>query len=161
MRVQVRPIPSGMILDHLSHADFYKPLSSRFAAGFEFLKNLDFEVLQPGRNDLSDGLFAMRQEYDTRLRADGVWEAHRKYADIQFVAGGAELCGCTSLSRATVSKAYDEAADYALFTGEGAFFELREGHFALFLPQDLHMPCIAIDETPAKVRKVVVKVPLD
>ncbi len=149
-----------MIVDHLCNADFYTSLSSRFSLGLEFLKKLDFAALQTGRNELEGGLFAMRQEYDTRPLAKGLWESHRKHADIQFVVEGVEIVGFAPLATTAVSQEYSEENDYSLHTGRGDFFRLSAGQFAIFLPQDVHMPCIAVDDTPSPVKKVVVKVPL-
>ena len=151
---------SSMIVDHIAHADLYAPLSPRFSKGLAFLKQLDFEALQPGRNEIDGSLFAMRQEYETRPLEKGLWEAHRKYADIQFVVEGVELAGVTPLESTCVSQEYQEDKDCSLHTGTGDFFRLGAGQFAIFFPQDVHMPCIAVAETPSPVKKVVVKVPL-
>ena len=34
----------------------------------------------------------------------------------------------------------------------------KEGDFLVFMPQDAHMPCIAIDDKPSYVKKAVVKI---
>ncbi len=47
-----------------------------------------------GRHDLDgDDLFALVQEYTTRAADECVWEAHRRYIDVQFVVTGAERMG--------------------------------------------------------------------
>jgi YhcH/YjgK/YiaL family protein len=56
-----------------------------------------------------------------------------------------------------ISQAYDAENDFALFKGHGDFMTMTAGTFAIFAPQDAHMPCIAIQE-PQQVKKVVVKV---
>jgi YhcH/YjgK/YiaL family protein len=57
---------------------------------------------------------------------------------------------------------YDEAKDFLSLQGEGKgdFFIVREGTFVILLPQDGHMPGIAVS-TPQPVKKCVVKVALD
>ena len=37
---------------------------------------------------------------------------------------------------------------------------LEVGTFAVYFPWDVHIPAIAVDDTPAKIRKIVIKVPL-
>lgn len=87
-----------------------------------------------------------------------MWEAHRKYIDVQFVAAGVEEMGYANVDTLTVKKPYDETADYALFDGAGTFVKVPTGSFTIFFPQDGHIPGSAIDGQPAAVRKVVVKV---
>ncbi|MBQ3457190.1 MAG: YhcH/YjgK/YiaL family protein, partial [Synergistaceae bacterium] len=38
---------------------------------------------------------------------------------------------------------------------------LEVGTFAVYFPWDVHVPAIAVNDSPAKIRKIVVKVPLD
>src|SRR5688500_5763590 len=42
------------------------------------------------RIELADGAFAIEQVYRTKLRADGFFESHRKYIDVQVVLEGEE-----------------------------------------------------------------------
>jgi len=147
-----------MIIDHIHHADVYLNLSPRFAAGFEFLKHLDFDSLQPGRNEIDgDVLFVNAQEYQTRLLQDGKWEAHRTYADIQFIVEGEERIGYAPLTSMRLKTEYSAERDVAFYEGPGDFIVLRKGDFGIYLPQDVHMPCIAVSE-PGTVKKVVLKV---
>lgn len=147
-----------MIIDHIRHADFYLNLSPRFAAGFKFLQTLDFDALTPGRNDIEgDSLFVNSQEYETRLLENGKWEAHRTYADIQFIVEGEERIGYAPLESMKLKTEYSPERDVAFYEGDGALITLRQGDFGIYLPQDVHMPCIA-SGAPTKVKKVVVKV---
>ena len=41
--------------------------------------------------DLSHGVFALEQVYETKPRAEGFFESHRKYIDVQFVFEGDQL----------------------------------------------------------------------
>jgi len=147
-----------MIIDLLHNSDHYSPLSSRFAAGLAFLKGMDFGALKPGRNDIDgDLLYVMCQEYESRPMEKGVWESHRAYADIQFVVEGEELIGYAPLESMRIKDAYRADGDYALHEGTGDFIRLRAGQFGIFLPQDVHMPAIAVAK-PSPVKKAVVKV---
>lgn len=147
-----------MIIDHIRNWNSYFSLPARFARAFSFLKRLDFQTLRPGRNDIEgDSLFAMCQEYETKSPGEGKWESHRSYADIQYVAGGEELIGYAPLESMIVREAYRQDSDCAFYHGAGDFIRLRQGQFGIFLPQDVHMPGIAVGG-PSPVRKVVVKV---
>jgi len=147
-----------MIIDHISCLEEYLNLSPRIAKGLTFLKSLDFDSLQPGRNDIDgDLLFAISQEYETRDPKDGKWESHRLYADIQMVVEGDELIGYAPLGSMAVKTEYVAERDCAIYEGEGDFIRFQKGTFGIFFPQDVHMPSIAVDQ-PSPVKKVVVKV---
>ena len=77
---------------------------------------------------------------------------------MQFVAAGVEQMGYANINTLTVKNPYDEQADYALFDGRGSFVTVPAGSFTIFFPEDGHIPGSAVDEQPAAVRKVVVKV---
>ena len=147
-----------MILDTLVNHRLYHGTSPRLAAGFEFLSRTDLIDLVPGRVDIDgDNVYAMVGHYHTKPAAEGLWEAHRKHIDIQYVLDVAERMGYANVHQMHVSKPYVEGEDYALFAGEGTFFLIRAGSFAVFTPEDVHMPNVAID-APAPVKKIVVKV---
>ena len=88
------------------------------------------------------------------------WESHRRYADVQFVQTGHERIGWAPLSAMTVTRPYDLEKDVQLLSGSGTMLPVPAGTFAIFLPQDAHMPCIAADK-PAPVRKIVIKLGVD
>lgn len=144
-----------MIFDHLENAHRYFALHPAFARAFEALRG---ELLRrpPGRYEL-DGqrLYAIVQEYSTK--AEGRWEAHRRYIDIQFMLAGDERMGWAPTRDLTVQEAYDPAKDAAFFTGQGSEFVVAAGQFAIFFPEDAHMPTLAAGD-PQTVRKVVIKV---
>ncbi len=51
---------------------------------------------------------------------------------------------------------YDDSKDCVFYGGDASFIRLGEGTFAIFFPDDLHMPGTGV--SPSPVRKVVVKV---
>lgn len=147
-----------MIIDTLDHAEMYAPLGKGVARALKYLRDEDIAAKDPGRYDLDgDRLFLMVQEYDTRKRDGGVWEAHRKYIDLQFVISGAELMGRANLTSLSPHKTYDSDLDVELLDGDGDFVTVPADTFVLFYPQDAHMPCIAVKQT-APVRKAVFKI---
>ena len=95
-------------------------------------------------------------QYDTLERAQGAWEAHRRYIDLQYVVAGRERIGYAQASRMTPG-AYDRERDLLPLAGDGDFLTLGAGDFMLLFPDDAHMPRIAV-AAPAPVRKVVVKI---
>ncbi len=146
-----------MIIDQLSNASFYFNLSARIAAALRHLQQTDWSSAALGRYALDgDNLFVLVQQYDTKPREKGFWEAHRKYMDVQYVHAGVEWMGYANLAHLQAGE-YDESKDFLPLHGEGEFFQMRAGTFMLLAPQDAHMPGIAFG-APASVKKVVVKV---
>ncbi len=151
-----------MIIDSLNNSAKYAAISPRLAKAFEFLKRDGFATMKPGRYEIEgDNVFALVQTYDSKVRGpESKWEAHRKYIDVQFVASGNELLGYANLAGMKVTKEYDAKDDYLLCEGEGSFLIARPNTFLVFMPQDAHMPCQAIDK-PERILKVVVKVKVE
>lgn len=147
-----------MILDHLSDCEPYRGLGENFIAGFDYLRNTAFETVPDGKHLIvGEDVFAMVQSYQSKPLEQGRWEAHRHYADIQFMVSGSELMGVAPLREMTVQEPYSREKDVEFFIGKGQFVRVDKGYFAIYLPQDVHMPGIAI-EGPVAVKKVVVKV---
>lgn len=148
-----------MIIDTLENAARYFVLGERIEAALKYLQVNDCTALPVGKIPIQgDQIFALVQDNTTKPRSQGVWEAHRKYIDVQFVAAGVEEMGYANIQTLTVKKPYDEQAEYALFDGDGSFVTVPAGSFTIFFPQDAHIPGSAVSDQPAAVRKVVIKV---
>ncbi|MDA0659841.1 MAG: YhcH/YjgK/YiaL family protein [Planctomycetota bacterium] len=148
-----------MILDKLSNANSYFGLHERIAAALQYLQQHDWTTPPPGKIVIQgDQIYALVQDNTTKPRQEGVWEAHRRYIDVQLVASGVEEMGYANVDTLTIQKPYDAKDDYELFTGNGSYVTVPTGSFAIFFPQDGHIPGLAVHDEPASVRKVVVKV---
>lgn len=147
-----------MIIDSLKNAALYHGVTPGIRKALEYLAKTDFSGMAPGKVEL-DGrnLYALIQHYESKPRDKGLWEAHRRYIDVQYVAEGIESMGHALLETMTVTRPYEDENDYALFSGKGDYVTVRAGMFAVFFPHDVHSPTLAWD-APAPVRKVVVKV---
>ncbi len=147
-----------MITDSLSHIGQYSSVSARLKLAAQFLETNQGKDLQPGKYPIEgDNVYALVQHYETKPKEKGLWEAHRQYIDVQYMAEGSERLGYIPIDQAEETRPYDRDGDYALFSASGDFFTLREGHFALFAPHDVHMPSIQL-ETVQSVKKILVKV---
>jgi biofilm protein TabA len=150
-----------MIIDLLSNAGLYRNLHSRLAAAFDWLRATDLASLPLGKTVIDgEHLFALIQEYTPKPPELGKLEAHRRYWDVQYVARGEERMGWVNLGQATVSEPYSAEREVAFFSGKCNFYRVPAGSFAIFGPQDVHMPGVAPEQDmPAQVvRKIVVKV---
>ncbi len=161
-----------MLLDTLDHGTLYS-LGTTWTAVFyeaQALAELG-AALTEGEYSLAGGpehggATASVNVYDTKI--EGRYESHRVMADIQIVLDGEEECRVLSVEperpgapALTPEAPYDAARDIVFYREKpeaAARVRLRPGLFALFLPQDAHMPALAVS-TPGRVKKLVVKVP--
>jgi YhcH/YjgK/YiaL family protein len=152
-----------MIIDnlHTSQCD-YGNLDGRLARAFAWLRATDLKALKPGQVvQIEDRrISAQIQSYSTINPADGSFETHRSFIDIQFMTRGAEIMYWTpaaNLSR--IKTPYNYEKDLVFFE-EPDFslpLQVNEGDFAVFFPSDGHKPKCMISR-PAEVGKIVVKV---
>ena len=149
-----------MILDILENARCYMPLNKGLARAFEFLTRPDLAELPAGRHEIDgDRVYALVVEGPGRQPADAMLETHQKYIDIQLVLAGTDEMGWSPLSSCEEPAGeYDPEGDAQLFTDQPeAWVSARPGVFAIFFPEDAHMPMISSGE----LRKVVAKVAID
>jgi biofilm protein TabA len=148
-----------MIYDTLENAARYAPLHADLGRGLKFLVESAGKALADGKHVIDgDRVYAMVSSYETKGREESKYEAHRKYIDIQYLASGREIAWWTPVAGLKPCQEYGDAGDAVLFpTGDGTPLLLGGGRFAVFFPQDAHMPCCRV-EKPETVRKIVVKV---
>ncbi len=114
------------------------------------------------RVELSDGVFAIEQVYETKPRAEGFFESHRKYIDVQVLIEGDELMEVVDAARIAVRDAYQPERDLVTYgdVPDASRLRLRAGEATIFFPVDVHMPSLRAGDAPVLVRKTVVKVPV-
>lgn len=149
-----------MITDVLAQSARYNILHPLFARSFEFLKTLPASQA-PGRYDIQgDDCFALVQGYNTKPVAQAVFEAHRKYIDIQFIQAGRETIFWAPLSSLPqVTQDYSSERDIAFFAApqHAEAIHLRAGGFVIFFPEDGHAPGVECAGA-TEVRKAVIKI---
>jgi biofilm protein TabA len=114
------------------------------------------------RVELPGGAFALEQAYLTKPRAEGRWESHRAYIDVQVIVAGEELMEVVDAAHLAVAEDFRPAKDlifYRPFDG-GSVLRVRAGEAAVFFPSDAHLPSLSAGATAMLVRKTVVKVPV-
>ncbi len=146
-----------MIFDRITNAHIYAPLGRGIARALHYLEQTDLAALEPGRYEIEGAsLYVVASEYSTKEPADGRWEAHRRYIDLQYVVRGTERIGHAMVDRLD-AEPYDGQRDVMWLRGSGQFVTLEPGDFMILWPHDAHMPGIAPD-SPAPVKKLVVKI---
>lgn len=147
-----------MILDVISNASFYHSLGGGIAKGLRFLESADWAGLEAGRHEIDgEDVYAILSCHENTLPEKETFEAHRRYIDIQFVALGEERMRAAPLGSLDAVTEYDAEKDCQFLEGYGDVITVRQGMFALFAPQDAHMPGLPGSQGGV-VKKAVVKV---
>ena len=147
-----------MIFDHLSIINTYKSLSADIYSGLLFLQQVSPNIAI-GTYQINPRVKAIVSEYETKVKNEVGYEAHRKNIDIQYLLKGEERVACLPVEKLKETKPYSEEKDAAFFTASVQPIEMKlgDGYFAIFFPQDGHMPQLSVDE-PKMVKKIVIKV---
>ena len=147
-----------MIIDTLLNADRYTALHPLFAKAFEYIRSLDLNSIEPGKYDIADGLRAIVSDKTgmTAEESEAKFECHNKNIDIQLCIRGQEQIGWKPRSACNDQKEeYNEEKDVMFFNdAPHMHFQLRNGQFAIFFPEDVHAPMIGEGE----IKKMVIKV---
>ncbi len=149
-----------MIFDLLENARLYSALNIGFPKAMEFLLSPGLEELPVGKYKIEgESLYAMVAKDHGRRKEDALLETHEKYIDIQLVLAGTDHMGWKPKSSCkNPSGGYDKDDDIQFFTDvPDVWFPTGSGFFAIFFPEDAHMPLISEGE----IHKVVVKVSVD
>ena len=147
-----------MVVDKFENALKYHHLGRRIETALKFLEVTDFSGFPEGRHNIEeDEIYLLLNEYHTKDKSEAHPEAHRKYIDIQCVLEGCEYLGFEPFNNQKIFKDYDSEKDFILYDTEPSFIKFEKGMFAIFFPDDLHMPGIKCEDT-GKIRKIVVKV---
>ena len=162
-----------MIYDKIKNIELYKGLSDDIYAGLKYLKEMSPDIA-PGTYEINPRVKAFVSEYTTKRENENGYEAHQKNIDIQYLLKGTEKIACLPVDELQEIQPYNEDTDAAFYESNlrpltldlrpltsdlrPLTFDLRPlTSFALFFPQDAHMPQLCID-APEEVTKVVIKV---
>lgn len=148
-----------MTIDTLSNAEKYIHLHPLFEKAFEFIKNQNLKEIKVGKYPI-DGvdLHASVSEKEGTKKEEAKFEAHDRCIDIQICISGIETLGWKPRNKCiNIKIPYNPESDVTFFNdAPDMYFQLREGQFAIFYPEDVHAPMI----TEEVIKKMVVKVKL-
>jgi YhcH/YjgK/YiaL family protein len=148
-----------MILDKISNHHIYTSIHKDFPQVFDFIKNNDLNSIELGKHVIDgDKVFVVVMEYMTQDISLCKSETHKRYIDIQYAIKGEEHIGIKTLHYETPTTPYNEDGDFMFYTLENLpVLSLKENHFAIFFPDDIHQTMREI-QAPAKLRKAVFKI---
>ena len=153
-----------MIYDNIKNIGLYKGLSSALDVALDYIAAAKMP-LEDGTTLLEHGVKAVVSSYVTKGGNPKGYEAHLKYADVQFLLAGEEVMRCCPLEYLTPSTEYDGAKDCLFYVEDRAShpaswsegidsavaLRLGAGYFAVVFPDDAHIPQLAVG-TPAEVQ---------
>ena len=153
-----------MVSASLDKYSRYFSLAPGLDKAFQYLEKVAANPPADGRYPIdSDRVYAIVASYKTLPRAQKILEGHYNYLDVQYLAEGRpEAIYYGDAEKAPVAEDYDPARDFIKYAPEAALsmLVLRKGDFAIFFPEDAHMPGVLFGEE-AEVKKIVVKVRLE
>jgi len=149
-----------MIVDTLQNAVKYTSIHPLFAKAFEYIAATDINNIEIGKYEIAEGLKAIFSDKKGVAVADSVakFECHDKNIDIQVCIRGNESIGWKPRQNCVLKNGdYNPEKDVQLYNEQpDMYFQLTNGQFAIFFPEDVHAPMIAVDDDA--IRKLVIKV---
>lgn len=147
-----------MIIDTIQNAARYFSVHPLFEKAFAFIKETDLANAADGKSDIAEGLKAIFSNAAGKTKEASLakFECHNKNIDIQVCINGLETIGWTPREKCvTPNGEYNEEKDVQLYhDGADTFFQLSNGQFAIFFPEDVHAPMIG----DGPIKKLVIKV---
>ena len=149
-----------MIFDSLSNLQTYIFVHPLFHIVSDFINSRNIKDLTNGKINLSEGIYAVINEYESEDIKNKFIECHKIYIDIHIVIEGEEQIGICNKTNCIVLEEYDKEKDLEKLEGKIDFITLKKNFFAIFYPQDGHVPGLRIEgSNENKIKKVVFKVP--
>jgi len=147
-----------MIVDTIQNASKYFSVHPLFEKAFEFINATDLANEPDGKSEISEGLKAIFSNKVGMSAEASVskFECHNKNIDIQLCIKGVETIGWKPREKCvTENGGYNPDKDVQLYHEQpDMYFQLTNGQFAIFFPEDVHAPMIG----DAAIKKLVIKV---
>lgn len=147
-----------MILDKIENIDIYTNINSEIR---DFIKDLSGDITL-GRYELSNGAYVNVETYTTKTEAQGKFESHKNFIDIQLLLEGEEIIYFEDIEYLTSKTGYNIEKDIIFYDeniSNGLKYKLDGTNFAIIYPHEGHAPQICFNQN-RQVKKVVVKVPV-
>jgi YhcH/YjgK/YiaL family protein len=147
-----------MIIDTIKNAHKYFGIHSFFEKAFEHINQFNLNDTQPGKYDIAEGLKAIYSIAPGKSKEASLskFECHNLHIDIQLCVKGIETIGWKPREKCTQANGeYNVDKDVQFFNDSpDMFFQLTDGQFAIFFPEDVHAPMIGEGD----INKLVIKV---
>lgn len=134
----------------------------RLAYALKYLAETDLAAMAPGRYDINEDFYILRQAYESKPSSICKFETHEKYVDIQWIIEGEEAIEVSAIPNMTVTEPYDAEKDcqfYATPDEPVSHVVVKAGSYMTLFPEVVHRAGLAegksvhIEKVVAKVRK--------
>lgn len=124
------------------------------------VKEQTIENTEVGNYPLPDESVYFIVNDKTELKENRRSEIHHKYLDVQLMLEGTETFGYSEYPLLSIEDDYLEEKDIAFSNDvqDEQFVTLEAGEFIIFTPKQPHRPLVAVDDKPAAVKKLIIKV---
>ncbi|MBP6430399.1 MAG: YhcH/YjgK/YiaL family protein [Ferruginibacter sp.] len=147
-----------MIVDTLHNASKYFAVHPLFEKAFQYINSIDLQNQADGKFEIAESLKAIFSNAQGKLKEDSIakFECHNSNIDIQLCINGVETIGWKPREKCqTPNGEFNTEKDVQLFSDvPDMYFQLTNGQFAIFFPEDVHAPMIG----DAEIKKLVIKV---
>ena len=147
-----------MIIDTLQNLKKYTSLHPLFAQAEAYISGIALQEQPAGSLPIAEGLKAIFSKSPGKSKESSLqkFECHDKNIDIQVCISGNETIGWKPREKCTSANGeYNPEKDVRFFNdAPDMFFELTDGQFVIFYPEDVHAPMIGDGE----IQKLVIKV---
>ena len=150
-----------MIFANIKDKDNYKDIGWLMTALDNAEKYSD-PALEIGAYPIDGRVRAVVNRYKSSEYAEGKFENHRDYIDVQYIVSGRERIAVAPTESCKLVKEYDPAADYEMYALEKdaapTVLDLKAGDFAVLYPGEAHYPGLSAGGETSDVQKIVFKV---
>jgi biofilm protein TabA len=147
-----------MIIDTVTNASKYNGLHPLFAKAFDYINQNDIANLPDGVSEIAEGLKVIVATGNGKTVEASLtkFECHDKNIDIQLCVKGLETIAWKPREKCIAPNGeYNPDKDVRFFSdAPDMSFQLTDGQFAIFYPEDVHAPMIGEGE----IKKLVFKV---
>ena len=146
-----------MINDRIENLYKYISISNELNTIISFIENKNLKNLPIGqKNVINDNVYYNVDYYLGKNRKDTYFEAHNLYLDLQLVVENREIIDFNLCNdNLKKIKSYPENDVYFGEIDSFSSVIVNENEFVIFFPNELHRPCIRVNDK--KVKKIVFK----
>jgi YhcH/YjgK/YiaL family protein len=148
-----------MVFDKIQNLNQYlgRSLNSALEEAFKKIKtspNGEYHIE-------GEEIFLKLMTYETKLE-DFITESHKKYIDLQIVLSWEEIIRIYDANALKIGVEYSEKNDCIFYNTNNVEclneLRLKDGFFAIFLPDDVHETQISPSDQVSTIRKAVLKI---
>jgi YhcH/YjgK/YiaL family protein len=149
-----------MIIDTIQNAFRYYSIHPLFEQAFNWVQKTDLLNVETGTIPIAEGLKVIVSDGQGKTKEDSLkkFECHDKNIDIQLCIRGNETIGWKPREKCVLTNGdYNADKDVRFFNDEpDMYFQLTDGQYVIFFPEDVHAPMIGTGTIKKFVFKVTI-----